>query len=223
MGIAKFNLEFIKKHLPFGARTMLCLGRQTWCLNKKGEFAEDQLKQELGLQIVESLDVSESDKPTFLADLNKPFNGSIPQYDIVFDGGTIEHVFDPLQALDNVAELVKVGGIFISTQLLNLVGHGFWQLSPELLNKWSLSRGFDNCQCEIRRIGPLAKTRKINLKTNKRIEISSIIPLYMNFVSTRKIKNIEAYQYPVQAGPSLTHPLRFWTQEARLWNLAEKT
>src|SRR3954447_19865314 len=50
--------------------------------------------QAIGFDAVESLDASAAENPTHVADLNEPLPARLHgQYDCVYDGGTIEHVF----------------------------------------------------------------------------------------------------------------------------------
>jgi hypothetical protein len=52
---------------------------------------------------------------------------------LVFDGGTLEHIFDYPAALKHCLELLRVGGHFITITPANgQMGHGFYQFSPEL-------------------------------------------------------------------------------------------
>ncbi|QTN32006.1 hypothetical protein HZ994_06575 [Akkermansiaceae bacterium] len=96
-------------------------------------FAEPFFKA-VGVGTVESMDASAYESCSLLHDLNNP----IPEewhgrYDIVFDGGTLEHVFHFPNAIANAMNLVKVGGVFVSaTPSNNYNGHGFYQFSPEL-------------------------------------------------------------------------------------------
>jgi hypothetical protein len=58
---------------------------------------------------------------------------AIGKYSVVFDGGTLEHVFYYPQALLNALSIVKTGGHFITVVPANsLLGHGFYQVSPDL-------------------------------------------------------------------------------------------
>jgi hypothetical protein len=55
------------------------------------------------------------------------------KFTFVFDGGSLEHIFHFPTALSNCMRAVSVGGHFISiTPVNNLMGHGFYQFSPEL-------------------------------------------------------------------------------------------
>jgi hypothetical protein len=96
-------------------------------------FADDVLRL-LGADSVESMDFSSYEGASVVHDLNKPVPKELHgQFDIVFDGGTLEHVFDFPTAIRGAMELVRVGGRFVTvTMLNNFCGHGFYQFSPEL-------------------------------------------------------------------------------------------
>ena len=88
----------------------------------------------LGGQQAESLDASDYEGATHVHDLNQP----VPrvwqeQYSAVFDGGSLEHVFNFPQAIRNCMKMIKVGGHYLAmTPTNNFMGHGFYQFSPEL-------------------------------------------------------------------------------------------
>ena len=100
---------------------------------------------ELGAHTVDSMDVSSYESPTMIHDLNMPMPTQWKQrFSVVFDGGTIEHVFNIPQALKNSMQMVRIGGHFLSSNMANnCMGHGFWQLSPELMFRvFSRDNGF---------------------------------------------------------------------------------
>ena len=94
----------------------------------------DGLLRAMGAFEVEAMDASTYEGATRVHDLNQP----VPlawhqQFDLVFDGGTLEHVFDFAAALKNCMQMVKPHGRFVSvTMPNNWCGHGFYQFSPEL-------------------------------------------------------------------------------------------
>jgi len=94
----------------------------------------DGLLAALGASSVEALDASPYEGATRLHDLNEPLPAARhEQYDLVFDGGTLEHVFNFTAALKNCMQMVKPQGRFVSvTMPNNWCGHGFYQFSPEL-------------------------------------------------------------------------------------------
>lgn len=66
--------------------------------------------------------------------MNYPVDSNLhSKYDIILDGGSLEHIFNFPCAIKNCMNLVKKGGsIFIFTMCNNHSGHGFYQFSPEL-------------------------------------------------------------------------------------------
>ena len=86
----------------------------------------------LSYTTIDSLDYSDYEGATLIHDLNIPLPPNSMKYDFVFDGGTIEHIFNVAQVLENIVNLVEVGGIFLSvTMNNNYSGHGIYQFSPE--------------------------------------------------------------------------------------------
>jgi hypothetical protein len=109
-----------------------------------GGFSEGFLKF-LGANDVQSMDASDYESATIIHDLNQPVPAQLHQrFDVVIDGGTIEHVFNYPVAIKNAMEMVKVGGrLFLFTPANNFMGHGLYQFSPELLYRvLSESNGF---------------------------------------------------------------------------------
>jgi hypothetical protein len=94
----------------------------------------DSLLRSLGAADVEALDASTYEGATRVHDLNEPVPAAWhEQFDLVFDGGTLEHVFNFTTALKNCMQMVKLHGRFVSvTMPNNWCGHGFYQFSPEL-------------------------------------------------------------------------------------------
>ncbi|MGA0562248.1 hypothetical protein ACO2RV_07340 [Ancylobacter sp. VNQ12] len=106
----------------------------------------DDLFRYLGASSVEAIDASDYEGADHIHDLND----SVPialhdKYDVVFDGGTLEHVYNIPNALLNCMKMVKIGGHFISIAVCNnFVGHGFYQFSPEFFfRSLSKKRGFE--------------------------------------------------------------------------------
>jgi hypothetical protein len=88
----------------------------------------------LGAQQVSSIDASDYEKATYVHDMNTPIPDHLKgQFDLVDDGGTLEHVFNFPTALRNCMQMVKVGGhLMLNVPANNFLGHGFYQFSPEL-------------------------------------------------------------------------------------------
>jgi SAM-dependent methyltransferase len=100
-----------------------------------GDWADTVLRALLATDRVEHLDVSDYEGAAIVADIGRRLPAELEQrYDLVIDGGTLEHVFDVPTALANELRLLRTGGrLLLSTPANNLCGHGFWQLSPEVV------------------------------------------------------------------------------------------
>lgn len=111
---------------------------------KEQSYADDFFRA-LGAAPLDFMDASNYEGATVIHDLNQPIDPRLSEtYDCVFDGGTLEHVFNFPTALKNCLEMVAVGGQFITiTPMNNYAGHGFYQFSPELFfNALSEQNGF---------------------------------------------------------------------------------
>lgn len=63
---------------------------------------------------VASLDAFDADKPTILHDMNKPIPEQyVGRYDVVFDIGSMEHVFDVKSFVANCIALTREGGTLV--------------------------------------------------------------------------------------------------------------
>jgi hypothetical protein len=99
----------------------------------------------LGSTTIQSMDASPYEGAEIIHDLNTPVPVDLHnRFDCIFDGGTIEHIYDVPLVFRNVRAMLRVGGIFLSSNgANNFLGHGFYQFSPELFwRAFSLSSGF---------------------------------------------------------------------------------
>ena len=103
----------------------------------------EPLLRHLGARTVESLDASDYEGATLIHDLNQPLPEDLRQrFSVVLDGGTLEHIFNYPIALESALRAVRPGGHFIGITPTNgYLGHGFYQLSPEVLYR-VLAHGF---------------------------------------------------------------------------------
>jgi SAM-dependent methyltransferase len=100
---------------------------------KRNEGYCEPLFELLGAEIVQAMDVSSYEGATLIHDLNQPLPGSVRErFTAVVDGGSLEHVFNIVEAFKSCMELTAEGGSFISlAPANNFLGHGFHQPSPE--------------------------------------------------------------------------------------------
>ncbi len=107
-------------------------------------YAEPLLRL-LGATHTDSMDGSDYEGASIVHDLNAPIPDRLrSSYSVVFDGGTLEHVFDFPTALRSAMKMVQVGGHYIGmSPANNFMGHGLYQFSPELfLRAFSEGNGF---------------------------------------------------------------------------------
>jgi SAM-dependent methyltransferase len=108
---------------------------------RQGEY----LFRLLGAKHVDALDASSYDGAKIVHDLNRPIPEQFwGRYDVVFDGGTLEHVFNFPTAIQSCMRMVKPGGrVIIHTPGNNWFGHGFYQFAPDLFFRiFSEANGF---------------------------------------------------------------------------------
>ena len=97
-------------------------------------FSETFLRK-IGFPEPMSLDASPYENCDLTHDMNEPLPDDLRgRFDVIIDGGTLEHVYNTPQALDNVFHMLRPGGIFLSINgITGWAGHGFYQFSPELV------------------------------------------------------------------------------------------
>lgn len=94
----------------------------------------EPLLEHLGATSVDSVDASNYQNASLIADLSKPIPREwLGQFDTVIDAGTIEHIYNFPQAVENCLGMLKPGGVYMCLTCGNSYsGHGFYQISPEL-------------------------------------------------------------------------------------------
>ena len=86
-------------------------------------------------------------RATIHLDMNHPMGpSSYEQYNTLIDIGSLEHVFDTRQAIDNCFRMIKVGGYYLlSTPVKGYFGHGFHTFNPDALRQAITLNGFEIC------------------------------------------------------------------------------
>jgi hypothetical protein len=80
-----------------------------------------------------------SPRVDFLHDLNVPGLQEVSggEYDMIFDGGTLEHIFHIPAAMKNLVDSLSVGGkIMHIVPTNNNINHGFYQFSPTIFDSF---------------------------------------------------------------------------------------
>jgi hypothetical protein len=131
----------LKKYDPdYGADKVLAMKAELNCPLKVSEqmrlpfhYSEELFKY-FGADVVDSIDNSEYEHATIIRDLNLPVGDDLKnKYSCVWDGGTLEHIFNYPAALKNCMDMTAPGGyLILQTPANNFFGHGFYQLQPDI-------------------------------------------------------------------------------------------
>ena len=173
--ILKF-LCYIHKFSDFG-RT-ITLGRQNLDITanhlrkiipvtsqyKHETYVDQLLKDYFNSTIVDSIDKSDYEKATIIHNMNIPIPNNLKEkYDTVIDSGTLEHIYNIPQALENVSSLCRPGGQIIHIlPSNNLCGHGFYQISPELFfSLYSDKNGYKDTEVFLARVSNSTRFYKV--------------------------------------------------------------
>lgn len=112
-----------------------------WTGNADDKF----LFEGLGFNLVESLDAEKFEGASHQADLNI----EVPKYlwnrfDAIYDGGTIEHVFNIPQVMKNIHLMLKPNGLVMhASPTNNFVDHGFYMFSPTFFHDYYSANGYE--------------------------------------------------------------------------------
>ena len=164
---AKFLLE--EKKNGTGFSSTLTLGRQTSNMTgselsylrktynipevpsvekslKYRSYADKFFSHYLNVKKLHVMDYSDYQEADIIHDLNYPISKELEgAFDVVVDGGTLEHIFNFPKAIENCMKMLKIGGsLFIFSIANNHCGHGFYQFSPELFFRiFQAENGFE--------------------------------------------------------------------------------
>lgn len=84
----------------------------------------------LGIE-ADFFDINASRGFEIVLDLNQPLPTQFAgQYDLVYDGGTMEHCFNVGTVITNILALGKVGAFILHINPLNFFNHGFFNFCP---------------------------------------------------------------------------------------------
>jgi hypothetical protein len=179
-------------------------GLGNWAEEIAGQSYTERLFSLLGARSVKAIDFSRYEGAQIIHDLNNPIPDSLAgSCDTVFDGGSLEHIFNVPVGLANLINLVRVGGTVLTINgANNFLGHGFYQFSPELIYRtFSAENGFEARAF----LAPAAGRPGLEPATDpavagRRLEFSRTEhPTYLMVVA-RKLRRVELFkQWPQQS------------------------
>jgi SAM-dependent methyltransferase len=196
MGLDIQNIRLLNHCYNYGNfKDTLTIGRQGMYVNENQlrqlledpecvleNYCENIFINNYGSTKVDSIDYSDYEGCSIIHDMNIPIMANIQKYDTIFDGGSLEHIFNINQALKNVSSMCKPGGQIIhSLPANNQCGHGFWQFSPEVfLSLYSEKNGYSETEIYIASVHNLDDIEQIRVEELKdRIEINIPGPSYV--------------------------------------------
>lgn len=146
------------------------------------------------------VDIAQIRGTEVICDLNYPSwsKALAPKvYDLVIDGGTLEHCFNIGQALMTVANTVRVGGHIFHWNPLSMVNHGFYNLNPTLYHDFYTQNGWEI-------VTMLAVSRDNQASAVHPTSRFGAAPELSNLVIAKRLSDQE-WKYPTQT-KYLRHP-----------------
>lgn len=95
----------------------------------------------LGFNSVLTIDINDR------ADIQLDLSSSIPKEyyekaDLVFDSGTLEHIFDVKKAIENINHFLKMGGVIFHMSPVSFYQHGFFNFNPSFFDSLYTQSGY---------------------------------------------------------------------------------
>lgn len=172
-------------------------------LTESGGYAEHFLRS-LGARHVDSLDYSAYEGANILHDMNLPVAPELKgRYSLVLESGSLEHIFNFPRAIANCMEMVAEGGhLLVVTPVNNIMGHGFYQFSPEVFYRiLNEANGFIIEQMLIFEYSPQEKWYQVEdpKKVRCRVELMNSSATYL-CVRARRLKTAPVFErFPYQS------------------------
>jgi hypothetical protein len=93
---------------------------------------------------IESMDIMADEGAGIICDLSHPIPSSLlDRFDIIFDGGTCEHIFGFNVAIANVIAMTRVGGMVVHAVPADMIAHGLVNFSAEIFDIAYRANGFE--------------------------------------------------------------------------------
>ena len=101
------------------------------------------------LNIHDYTDMDKFEDVRYIHDLNFPVPKELHnKFSLILDGGTIEHIFDIRQVMENIVTMLQPEGCIVHIGSFN-IDHGFYAISPCLFYEFYSLNGFSDFLCYI--------------------------------------------------------------------------
>jgi hypothetical protein len=200
MGINYKTLKFLEKNIKKKKLSMATIGRQElhFPTPQNTRFTDNFLIKKFNLKKLVSFDINKLEGASEIKDFDNPINYK-EKFDIFFDGGSLQHIFNIPQALKNIIKMTKLNGTIIHTVTFDgFQGFGLYQLSPEIFfNLYNKNNGFKNTKIYLIENLNNKFWYKINKKTkNKFNNFFSYgqLSIYVSTIKTKELVQINIKQ-----------------------------
>jgi hypothetical protein len=114
-------------------------------VTEKRPLSDGEFFKSLGFLTVDSMDCSEYEGASIICNLNNDAPETLHnRFDVIYDGGSTEHMFNTAKALENYNKMLKVGGLMIhSLPSTGCMDHGFYMYSPTLFYDYYRQNNWD--------------------------------------------------------------------------------
>lgn len=159
-----------------------------------------------GFDRYDDIDFNDDEGCNIIHDLNRPIPAQYHgQYDLVFEAGTLEHLFDIRTAFENIMRLVKVGGTIFHFSPLTWINHGFYNFSLTVFYDAYRANGFKDIELYLVAFPTdWVKNQSISYQKTQfipqQINVTAPEGAYMivSCIAT-KDKELEEFRVPIQA------------------------
>lgn len=145
--------RYVRQPLDGSNRFVVCIGDQKVCPSLNFSDVKAYFQAALGYQ--KHTDIDYNGGAEVNHDLNlpmrpligldfKPTNQPSLRADLVYDGGTLEHVCNAGQALVTMAQMVKLGGFIVQESPIVPYGQAYWGVSPLVQRDFFRANGFED-------------------------------------------------------------------------------
>ena len=177
-------------------------------LNNKKKIKSEFFFKLFNLNDIKSIDINKYENADIIEDLNVPIKKKYyNNFNLIYDGGSLEHVFNISEGLQNLNKMLKPNGYIM--HLLpcnNYIDHGFYSISPTLLRDFYIQNNYIIIE------NYLVK-QKFDLSKNSVWEVYNYehekIKYYdkwnwrnnrmLVWIVAKKIKKINKFNYPTQS------------------------
>lgn len=171
--IVTANVHNYAQLKPFYQSPMLVLGNQESEVGNPADF--------FGVDVYETLD---PDGGTYTDDLTGDLSHLDQKFQTVFNIGTIEHIWDAHRAWSNAAQLVKVGGYFLTVSPTE----GWKDHAIHMTSYWAIIRFFEK-NGFIRELAWLGNDEGVNGNQGLHITL---------WAAFRKVEHVTEFRVPQQ-------------------------